>query len=208
MRSCVVCFVLLAASAGLFGDPPDEPTADRVARLIKQLGHEEFARREEASKELDAIGEQVFDALQKAATSDGDAEIRSRAQRILDTFTARAQAAAAKKELAAWEGVWVGNGGQKLIFKGDRYLWGDATVKPDATPTNPLAIVEVGKMVTVAELVVGEGTPAQKVCHAIFRRDGDTLHYCGTYGDSRPTEFKPTEENTYYAWKRVTKRPI
>jgi hypothetical protein len=36
---------------------PLPPAPDPVARLIKQLGDDNFARREQASKELEAIGE-------------------------------------------------------------------------------------------------------------------------------------------------------
>src|SRR2546423_1670887 len=105
MRSYVVGMVLLAALGGLSGDPPGEPAADRVARLVKQLGHREFAKREAASKELDAIGEPALPALRKAA-SGGDPEVRRRAERILQTVTGRSRAAAARKELARWQGEW------------------------------------------------------------------------------------------------------
>src|SRR5262245_46458426 len=194
----------VASAASVFGgDPANETAPARIQRLIKQLGHDRFAKREEASKELDAIGEPAIDALRKATASDGDAEIRCRAQRILDAFAARAQAAAAKKELASMQGVWEGNGKQKFIIKGDRWLWGDATTRSDEIPTtHRITIVEVGKTATFAELVVVDGK-TEKICRAIFRLDGDTLHYCGTYDLFRPTEFRTTLNTFYVAWKRV-----
>src|SRR5262249_54450922 len=105
MRSCIVVIVLLAAPWGLPGDRPDEPLADRVARLVKQLGHKEFAQREAASKELDAIGAPALDALRKAAT-DADAEIRQRSARLVSAITGRMRAAAARKELEKLQGTW------------------------------------------------------------------------------------------------------
>src|SRR5262245_49977844 len=66
MRSYVIGIVLLAAPGGLLSDLPDEPLADRVVRLIKQLGHEKYAKREQASKELEAIGAPALDALRQA----------------------------------------------------------------------------------------------------------------------------------------------
>jgi hypothetical protein len=54
----------------------------RVAALIKQLGHEEFALRESASEELTQIGLPAFAALEAAAGSP-DREVRFRSQRIL-----------------------------------------------------------------------------------------------------------------------------
>jgi hypothetical protein len=74
--------------------------------LIKQLGHEEFTKREAASKELDAIGEPALDALRKAAASDGDVEIRRRAERIVQSVTGRIRAALAEKELKKLQGTW------------------------------------------------------------------------------------------------------
>jgi len=113
----IVAVVVVAGASLLYAQPAQETMTARVARLIRQLGHDDFAKREAASKELDAIGEPALDALRTAAASDGDAEIRRRAERIVESIMGRVRAAAAK--LARWEGEWVGNGQQTLIFKGD-----------------------------------------------------------------------------------------
>jgi WD40 repeat protein len=64
--------------------PRAEPAqAAEIARLIKQLGSDEFADREKASKRLGEIGEPALPALRKAAGSD-DAEVRERARRLID----------------------------------------------------------------------------------------------------------------------------
>src|SRR5262245_1350902 len=65
-RTYVVAIVFLAAPGSILVYASDDPVADRVARLVKQLGHNEFAKREAASKELDAIGEPALGALRKA----------------------------------------------------------------------------------------------------------------------------------------------
>src|SRR5256714_15547258 len=95
--------MILAAQAGtLCGDPGKETETERIARLIKQLGDDAFAKREAASKELQAIGAPALAALRKAAACSDDAEIRWRANRI----AARVAEAAAKSELSKLQGVW------------------------------------------------------------------------------------------------------
>src|SRR5262249_8286264 len=80
----------LAVAAGVLrGNPHEEAKADRIADLIRQLGHGEFAKREAASKELEAIGEPALMALQKAAADNDDPEIRSRARRLITSLTSR-----------------------------------------------------------------------------------------------------------------------
>src|SRR5262245_65280283 len=89
--------VILAAQAGtLQGDPGKEAGAQRIARLIEQLGDDAFAKREAATKELEAVGVPALAALRNAAASSGDLEIRRRAERIGNNIVE----AAAKAELA------------------------------------------------------------------------------------------------------------
>ena len=70
-------------------DSGKETEAERIARLIKQLGDDAFANREGASKELEAIGEPALAALRKAARASADLEVRKRAQRALRAIVAR-----------------------------------------------------------------------------------------------------------------------
>src|SRR5437763_14929515 len=67
----VLPFVALAA-------PPEDT---EIGRLLKQLGDDEFQKREEATTRLKEIGEPALDALRKALTSN-DAEVRCRAEDI------------------------------------------------------------------------------------------------------------------------------
>ncbi len=80
--------LLVAASAtGLrLGDPATEASAERVADLIRQLGHEEYARREAASRRLEEIGEPALDTLRTVAAANRDLEIRRRAQEIINVI--------------------------------------------------------------------------------------------------------------------------
>ena len=88
------------------GNSGEAATAERVAALIKQLGDDEFARREAASKELEDIGEPALAALRKAANSSDDLGIRRRAERIIGTIATRAADAAIKRQLVAFKGKW------------------------------------------------------------------------------------------------------
>jgi WD40 repeat protein len=63
--------------------------AEEIARLIEQLGHDEFTKREAASKRLEAIGEPAWHALRKAASTSSDLEIRHRAKRAADVIAKR-----------------------------------------------------------------------------------------------------------------------
>jgi hypothetical protein len=106
----------LAAEAGSSQEGPGKkPDTARIARLIQQLGHEQFVQREAATKELVAIGELALAALRQAAASSDDPELVRRAQQIIRTITARVAA----KVLRELEGTWYlvtleGDGAQVL----------------------------------------------------------------------------------------------
>ena len=57
-------------------DPDESASKDGMDRLVRQLGHRSFAKREEASRELMAIGEPARAALTKAA-ADPDGSFRT-----------------------------------------------------------------------------------------------------------------------------------
>lgn len=101
----IVGMILATQAGALRGDPARETEAERIARLIKQLGDDSFTKREAASRELEALGE-VLAALKQAATSSDDLEVQRRAARILLTITSRDAQVAAKAELAKLQGTW------------------------------------------------------------------------------------------------------
>ncbi len=77
----LACLVAFPASAAA----PPPPSAAQIARWIVELGDDEFATRQAASRQLRAAGEPAEAALEKAADS-SDAEVRKRARAILADF--------------------------------------------------------------------------------------------------------------------------
>src|SRR4051794_40489728 len=68
--------------------PPAGPSGAEIARLLGQLGDDDFDTREDATERLKEIGEPALDALHKATTSD-DLEVRRRARRIVASIEGR-----------------------------------------------------------------------------------------------------------------------
>jgi hypothetical protein len=85
MRVRVLPVLLVAAGLGLLvlpGRAEEKADADRIARLVAQLGSDRFDEREEATRLLDTIGPVALPALQKAAGAN-DAEVRRRARLLV-----------------------------------------------------------------------------------------------------------------------------
>jgi WD40 repeat protein len=77
---------LLLASLSLSaraGAPAAEPAPAGVDRLIEQLGHDDYRKREEASRRLAAVGEPALAALRQAAARHPDAEVKARAAALV-----------------------------------------------------------------------------------------------------------------------------
>lgn len=81
-RAWLVIPAALAAAVGMPVAPP-EPEERRLGELIRQLGHEEFSKREAASKLLEEAGESALAAVREAAASNPDPEVRLRAVRVM-----------------------------------------------------------------------------------------------------------------------------
>src|SRR5437773_385363 len=72
-------------------NPPPEATAadiDRIAKLINQLGADDFGAREKAQSELAQAGLEAYDALH-AAQSHHDPEIALRARYLVRSMSVR-----------------------------------------------------------------------------------------------------------------------
>ena len=123
-----VGIVLLTGAVASHADRGKEATTQRIARLIRQLGDDEFKKREAASQELKAIGAPALAALRQAAASDADPEIRTRARQIVEAFDARAR----QLELAKWAGSWKNSDGVWLKITGERWASGTPTPWPGA----------------------------------------------------------------------------
>ncbi len=65
---------------------------ERVRRLVRELGSEEFGKREQAVRELEAEGQSALEALLRAAALSEDAEVRHRAAGVVRALERRWQA--------------------------------------------------------------------------------------------------------------------
>jgi hypothetical protein len=96
LRSAALGLVLAAGAGPLRGDTGKWAEADRIAGLIKQLGDNMFAKRQGASQELEAIGQNALPALRNAAAVSKDLEIRRRAQLLVQAIRQRVPQLVAK----------------------------------------------------------------------------------------------------------------
>jgi RNA polymerase sigma factor (sigma-70 family) len=182
-------------------DPGKETDAEKVARLIKQLGDDAFAKREAASKELETIGTPALAAVRNAAASSDEAEIRQRAERLVKSITG----AAAKAELAKLQGVWTVASyeieGKQLPDKDDRSMmiivgdkWVAMWAKDDAgvqVEAGILKIVTPEKSPLAIDFEHLDGPHKCSTVFAICRVDSDTFRFCyRVRAEDRPTEFK------------------
>jgi hypothetical protein len=67
------------------------PDAARIDQLITHLGSEFYAEREEATKALNRAGATALELLQRACEGSDDAEIRRRAERLINAIEPRAR---------------------------------------------------------------------------------------------------------------------
>src|SRR5579872_6641580 len=81
----VVLLGLLVVALVPADEPKKPPTQQQIDAWIKQLGDDDFDKREEASKKLTEAGAAAEAALMKAAKSN-DQEVRTRAEAILENF--------------------------------------------------------------------------------------------------------------------------
>jgi hypothetical protein len=80
----LLCLAALLPAAA----PPARPSSAEVARLLRQLGDDDFDVREAATARLLRAGEAALPALHKALAS-ADLEVRHRARRIVAALEAR-----------------------------------------------------------------------------------------------------------------------
>jgi tetratricopeptide (TPR) repeat protein len=78
----IICLLMVATASSARAA---EPTAEEIARAVKQLGDDDFDVREKASRLLWSAGQAAEPAL-RAAVKNGDAEVVLRANEILQTF--------------------------------------------------------------------------------------------------------------------------
>ena len=86
---------VLAATAAPV-EQPDKPDADKIAKLVAQLGSDNFDEREKASADLETIGDPAYDALRQALKST-DEEVHKRAEILVGKIEERKESAEALK---------------------------------------------------------------------------------------------------------------
>lgn len=216
MRTCVGWAILLTGAIGIapsLTQARAETTSGRVATLVQQLGHPRFAKREEASKELDAIGEPALDALRKAAASSDDAEVRQRAERIVAAVTGRVRAAVTKKELEKLQGTWSlvsmkangqqisgENRGFVFTFKGDRW---SLHVNGLLSQAGTVQQIEVMAKHNAIDLPITEGGNVGVTAISIYAIEGDELKYVNSAVRATELDTKPGDYRSYSIFRRV-----
>ena len=195
---------MLASHTGLLrGDSDRETEADRITRLIQQLGDDAFGKREAAGEELTAIGEPALAPLRKAAATNDDFEIRQRAAMIVRTI-------AAKQEIAGLQGTWHStstetdgvrqsgeNKADRHFFSGDQWTCKNGeTVVQTAT----IKIVEVTDKLVKIDFLIHDGTWKGDTWVGLYQRSGDELTWCGGYGEpkARPTALATKPGDGYF----------
>ena len=83
----VLCLSGLAAAPA--SRPTTQPHDERVLRLVAQLGHEDFRQRDQASAQLESMGDAVVQALNDFRQSDNP-EIATRVEALLRRIGERA----------------------------------------------------------------------------------------------------------------------
>jgi HEAT repeat protein len=83
-RGLAVSIALAALTAAIRADEPQGGAPEKdMKRLIGQLGSERYKDREQATRHLAQLGKAALPGLKEAAKSP-DAEVRRRAQRLLE----------------------------------------------------------------------------------------------------------------------------
>lgn len=193
----LAALLLLAGGAEtMAGEGGKETEAERIPRLIGQLGDDKVSKREAAEKELQAIGGPALAALQAAASGSDDTEVKKHAERLV----AAIQREIPKRELARIEGTWVrqtaeanGNVAPKddppvrYVLEGGsvKVLIGDQ-VKQEATWT----IVEAAGDTILVDYSITGGVNQGTLVRGIYTIRGDDLRWCYRFApEDRPAAF-------------------
>jgi WD40 repeat protein len=104
--SAAVGLLLVTQAGALPGDADKSADAERIARLIEQLGDDSFDRRVAATRELEAIGKPALGALRQAASSP-DLEVQRRAEYLFQAIAVKLNLLQKAAELhrIGWPGV-------------------------------------------------------------------------------------------------------
>jgi uncharacterized protein (TIGR03067 family) len=196
----------------------DAARDERIAPLVRELGADEFTRRQAASQELVNIGEPALVLLRKAEASDPDPEIRWRAAEAVRTVNERIRVAATRKALAELQGSWtlvhseIGGkqtGGEDksyiFSFRGDKWaIHAGGRLSQGGTVTR----IEVKEKLNAIDLAITEGANLGVTAISIYAVERDTLKYINC-GEPRATEFatQPGDGRYYSIFRRASTEP-
>lgn len=209
----MIAFILALASISTCS-----ASEERIALLIGQLGHDEFAMREAADLELESMGEPALPALRQAAANDADPEVRWRAEQIVQAVIGRIRVAATQKALEKLQGSWTlvsseaggkQTGGEDksyiFSFQGDKWsIHAGGRLSQGGTVTR----IEVKQKLNAIDLAITEGANIGVTAISIYAIEGDTLKYINC-GEPRATEFvtKPGDGRGYQIFRRASSEP-
>src|SRR5262249_10145617 len=86
----------------------------RIDRLVRDLGSIDYQTRENATRQLAALGDKAEEALRATLLSGGDLEVRRRAERLLRPLAGRTLPAAQRRCLALLEQIGSAEGREHL----------------------------------------------------------------------------------------------
>jgi uncharacterized protein (TIGR03067 family) len=197
--------VLAAPAAGRGGEDP----ADRVARLVRQLGHDRYAAREAAGRDLETIGEPALEALWKAA-SDRDPEVSRRAGLVIQAIARHVTRRELEKLDGTWglvsyetDGVRVGGEDKTHVFTFRDGRW-SLRVGGQVAQAGTVERIEVAGKVHAIDLLITEGGNAGVTAVSIYAIDGNSLKYLNC-GAPRATEFvtRPGDGRVFLTFRRA-----
>jgi hypothetical protein len=85
--------------------PATEPNAGRIARLLEDLGSDRYATREQATRELEKLGEEIAPALARALGGQPSLEMRRRLEGLCDRLARAALTPEALRQVRAIEAL-------------------------------------------------------------------------------------------------------
>ncbi len=185
--AAVACLGIVTAPTGAVAPPAAK--ADDIAKLVQQLGSDDFEEREAAQKRLEAIGAPALDILRKTAASTDDAEVKSRAGQLIDAITAKVLGAETAKLQGSWKLVRVGEPGNGMTIQDDGFQIAVSGKQYTWKGSGFLSLVDSRGSFVLGEL---RGTKTIDLCAAdrpprlgVYSVDGDMLKLCVDFTQER-----------------------
>lgn len=202
MRLLAPALVIIAVAQPSFALPPISGDLDR---LVKELGSDDFALREAATKTLQSFGERALPALESAKASP-DPEIRRRVRRISEAVVARRERQQRQPLQGRWQVVGWAEGGTEyspaafsgeLVIDRDSLRWEFRLEGQTVCVPGGFTLGSDGNHHSIDVV----GADAYNSAFGIYRLEGKTLTVC------LAREFRPREFDTRHA-RLVTLRRL